>query len=709
MLIKKNMCGKKKMMVKYSYKELKIRIALFVTVLLVLCSQVLADSHQNSQLNSMELFEASELIIVQTLSSGVLISSNSNSHVDSLRANFTFVPQNDERQLVLSQRVTPTPLSRTSDYIEFEWTGQTITHPLELRYTAATTIHTKQYATPVHTKVKYPYTQNELQEVDSKYLAQSDLIDITPQIRQKALELRGESADVYEISFHIAKWVEENIAYDLTTLTADASQKASWVFANRYGVCDELSTLYIALLRSLDIPAKFITGMSYSNSELFDTPWNAHAWVEVYMGEYGWIPVDLTYGQFGFVDATHIKLKESYDADESRTSYSWRSRNLDAISVTMLDLDVAHEILSIGEQRINPYTLSMRLLHDTVGFGSHNALIIELSNPNTAYVADTLYISTSEYVSVDDQRLPFFLKPGEQKRIVVPIHVENMLQKSYVYTLPIIVSNQMRELDRVELKAAFAAPLISKDDIFEFSANMNRLDGVGTQLSNEKISGVQCSQEKLLIIHKPFDITCRVEIKDQGDTFDLESVEVCLDANCRSYDAKKIRQMQQTNGSLVVVFSQVKSEAKAYSDYLEIKLADESGTYTRGLIHSYIVSDVAEYNLTGVQITPVITYPDLITLEFTVAKLSQAPSTNVYVTLGERPSRMWQYGSLSHDQPMRIQIHPNTLVGGKNSIPLRLYYDTHDDIIEQTYILEVDVGEVPFFENLKLRLARLFD
>jgi len=37
----------------------------------------------------------------------------------------------------------------------------------------------------------------------------------------------------------------------------------------------------------------------------------------------------VTYGQFGFVDPTHIKLKASFDSGEPDTRYEWLGRNVD--------------------------------------------------------------------------------------------------------------------------------------------------------------------------------------------------------------------------------------------------------------------------------------------------------------------------------------------------------------------------------------------
>src|SRR3989338_5480956 len=126
-----------------------------------------------------------------------------------------------------------------------------------------------------------------------------------------ASEIAEGEDDLYAVVHKAAEWTKNNIKYDLSTLTAEVSQKASWVIDNRQGVCDELTSLFIAMLRSVGIPAKFVSGVAYTESELFPDNWGSHGWAEVYFPGYGWVPYDVTYGQFGYIDPTHVKLKES--------------------------------------------------------------------------------------------------------------------------------------------------------------------------------------------------------------------------------------------------------------------------------------------------------------------------------------------------------------------------------------------------------------
>ena len=67
---------------------------------------------------------------------------------------------------------------------------------------------------------------------------------------------------------------------------------------SRQGYCVHFATAAVALLRAAGIPARYAEGYavsSWKNGEWQDVPdYNAHAWVEVYAGGSGWLPVEVT-------------------------------------------------------------------------------------------------------------------------------------------------------------------------------------------------------------------------------------------------------------------------------------------------------------------------------------------------------------------------------------------------------------------------------
>ncbi|MEM1070529.1 MAG: transglutaminase-like domain-containing protein, partial [Planctomycetota bacterium] len=122
-------------------------------------------------------------------------------------------------------------------------------------------------------------------------------------IVDKATALTREAKTRWDAVTAIGDWVHQEIAYTI----AD-TPSARLAFEKREGDCGPHSTLMVAMLQSQGIPARLVGGLVYTPS--FGGSFGQHAWVEVNMGESGWIAVDPTTGEFDRMSATHIKLFE---------------------------------------------------------------------------------------------------------------------------------------------------------------------------------------------------------------------------------------------------------------------------------------------------------------------------------------------------------------------------------------------------------------
>jgi tetratricopeptide (TPR) repeat protein len=111
---------------------------------------------------------------------------------------------------------------------------------------------------------------------------------------EKARSIAGEERNAWQVARKLTDWTYKNITWKRVD-SATAQQTLATLEAD----CLEFSQLYIAMARSLGLPARMVSGMAYSGASF-----GGHAWVEVYVGE--WIEVDPTWGT-DFVDATHIR------------------------------------------------------------------------------------------------------------------------------------------------------------------------------------------------------------------------------------------------------------------------------------------------------------------------------------------------------------------------------------------------------------------
>ncbi|GHU27345.1 hypothetical protein FACS1894152_3840 [Bacilli bacterium] len=130
------------------------------------------------------------------------------------------------------------------------------------------------------------------------------------------------------IYIKIAKWVYENMTYDEKFVGKKMTSME--ILKTKIGVCEHYAILYQDLVRSINIPSKTISGLSYN----FDKKqFESHAWVMIYDNN-KWIPIDPTWGIFsGRLPISHIFLYN----DIGTTTYSRRG------SLDSLRFDTKHD------------------------------------------------------------------------------------------------------------------------------------------------------------------------------------------------------------------------------------------------------------------------------------------------------------------------------------------------------------------------------
>lgn len=137
-----------------------------------------------------------------------------------------------------------------------------------------------------------PYNRYEYDKEIAQYLEPTEYIQTdTPLVTKTAVSFLSDEVSVQEIVSRALKWNEENIEYDTALAEAiwmesNLGRSAEETLEYGKGTCIEYAHTFIAFMRNLGIPARFILGY-YENP----TPMN-HAWAEYYLKGYGWIPVE---------------------------------------------------------------------------------------------------------------------------------------------------------------------------------------------------------------------------------------------------------------------------------------------------------------------------------------------------------------------------------------------------------------------------------
>jgi len=153
-------------------------------------------------------------------------------------------------------------------------------------------------------------------------------------VKKKAKEIAGTDRDAWNVARKLAEWTFKNLEWKHVA-NADAAQ----TLATREADCSEFSALFVAMARSLGLPARMVTGLAYSGNSF-----GGHAWVEVWVGK--WIELDPTWGT-DFVDATHIR-------DSSNALITSAALNL-------IDIEVLEAKRNVGEFQKTAKALALHL------------------------------------------------------------------------------------------------------------------------------------------------------------------------------------------------------------------------------------------------------------------------------------------------------------------------------------------------------------
>ena len=435
--------------------------------------------------------------------------------LDEMVTRLIFKPFDTEQQSVRDLGVESSKDPKINDEEEevvYAWSNAGL-GTLEFGYNAKVKVNNKFPI--IINKIKFP-----IQSLDSslvKYIQPGEKIVITDAISRKASEIVAGDYDLFSVVYKLAKWSNENIEYDLNTLTEKAVQDSQWVLDHRQGVCDELTNLFISMARSLGIPARFISGMVYTNT-LYD--WGAHGWAEVYFPGVGWVPYDPTFGQYGYIDPGHIKMKNSFDSSEPAIKYNWVSRDI-GVDVGELDIDVA--LLSTGGVFTSPIDLDIKVLKNKVGFGSYTPLRATVKNNNNYYVAATIYITKAPGVKGGNKR-SVSLEPNSEKDVYFILKTP-MGDEQYVYT------------SQIEVKDSFGR---SSSDILEYASNyeahtLEQAESIAGRLDESdsltSLILLECNSDKEEYYeYETGEFNC--VIKNSGEN-KLEDLDVCLNKDCQ--------------------------------------------------------------------------------------------------------------------------------------------------------------------------------
>jgi transglutaminase-like putative cysteine protease len=201
-------------------------------------------------------------------------------------------------QTTLFSQVECTPGATTWRYLDY-WGTQVTVFDLQrphqqLRVTATSLVETAERAAGEATLDWDTLRRASIMDPHIEILAATTLTTIDEELAGVAADL-AEGLSPTQAAYAVAAWVQTNVEYVPGSTGVRTSAQEAWSL--RKGVCQDIAHLTLGMLRSLGIPARYVSGYLYpkSNGEVGDTiAGQSHAWVEWWCGD--WTGFDPTNG-----------------------------------------------------------------------------------------------------------------------------------------------------------------------------------------------------------------------------------------------------------------------------------------------------------------------------------------------------------------------------------------------------------------------------
>ncbi|MHC6222010.1 transglutaminase family protein [Arthrobacter sp. MMS24-S77] len=209
-------------------------------------------------------------------------------------------PLSDAQQVVLESRLKVSPSQAAVGSYRDYWGSRVSTFDMqhrhgEMKVTAVSTVEVDRSAGPPSSsglgwdEIRSSATTDAF----SEWIAPSQLTGIGKEIRKSVAAVTA-GLEPAEAAPAVMEWMRANMEYvkGVTSVTTNAEQ----VWEQRKGVCQDLAHLGIAALRSLGIPARYVSGYIHPvpDAAVGETvAGQSHAWLEWWDGEWrSWDPTN---------------------------------------------------------------------------------------------------------------------------------------------------------------------------------------------------------------------------------------------------------------------------------------------------------------------------------------------------------------------------------------------------------------------------------
>ncbi|AJR03316.1 transglutaminase family protein [Siansivirga zeaxanthinifaciens] len=131
----------------------------------------------------------------------------------------------------------------------------------------------------------------------------------TPDFLKVIEDLNITEKTPFQVTTELCAFVYNTIKYTKGVTKVDTSIDEAW--ALKAGVCQDITTIMLKIVRMCGIPARYVSGYICTNDNNTRGEGATHAWLEAYIPSYGWFGFDPTNNTFA--NENHVRLAVGRD------------------------------------------------------------------------------------------------------------------------------------------------------------------------------------------------------------------------------------------------------------------------------------------------------------------------------------------------------------------------------------------------------------
>lgn len=166
--------------------------------------------------------------------------------------------------------------------------------------------------------IKKDFPKKELlfsKEEFKKYLKATSLGPTTGKVKEFAEKITKGKKTNLEKSRAIYDWIVNNMYRD-PNIKGCGFGEVEKLLVSLGGKCGDIHSVFVALARSVGVPAREIFGIRMAKGKEGDITKAQHCWAEFYMPGYGWVPVDPSDVRKAMLEKNIKDIKEVKDLVE---------------------------------------------------------------------------------------------------------------------------------------------------------------------------------------------------------------------------------------------------------------------------------------------------------------------------------------------------------------------------------------------------------